>query len=198
MDKTVKNVVIGENNVVLDSECDAKIMSDMLSYIYGDKKTVSQIARNMNMHPLQVVLYLNDMVRNELLSFHDESTTLGSERYYYVQELKNNIKMKIHVNSENEKIRIASSVGNQLREVICSLEPKDTKSISFTISMIGKQDAEILIKEQKKLQKLMDEMEKNYKNSGNESDKYIMFSAVAPYKLDADDEKSDSKGKVDE
>ena len=184
-EREITSVLIGgRENVSAEDFFDGKLVSSILTYIYGDKKTVRQIARHLTVHQMRVVLCLDYMIKNNLIVCTEETLAYGIERYYFVPTHEDKIKMETKVKGKAEKIRVANELGDQLRDVIVSLSADDKKNISYTVSMIAPKDADLLVKEQKRLELMMTEMEKEDKHKEEGAEKYIMISTLAPYKLD--------------
>lgn len=188
MENMINRVMFGSKvDKDLDS-LDTKVVSDILTYLYGDKKNVHQIARRLDMHPMQIVYILECMLRQGVIAGIEEHNGAGIENYYTVADGNNNVEMQTKVSGNAQKIKIATEMGEQIRDVIISTEKGDCHYISYTVSMLTEGQAQALCSKQEKLENKMSEMEEENIDSSFEKEKYIMITTIAPYKLDEEQE----------
>lgn len=187
MEKIVKSIVI-DSNVELDvSQLDSKVVSDLLTYLYGDKKTIYQIAKYLHRHQMFATYYLECLLRGGLVTCLEEDMPSGIERFYTVSAQPTKLNMETRINKESEQIRVANEMGEQLRDVIVSLNKNDVNNISYIVSMLSDETAKDLVIDQQKLEKKMADAEKEVVDGEKNRQKYIMISMIAPYKFELDE-----------
>lgn len=169
-----------------DEEIDVKIVSNILSYIYSDRKTVKQISRKLNMHLIRTTMYLDYLVRENMISCIEEESSFGIERYFFIEKESGDVKVQTKVRGENAIIQIANEMGEKTKDIIASLNKEDKKSISYTIAMLSDEEAEQIMIAKKKLDELMSNLET--KSNETKSNRYILMSTFATYKFEDDKE----------
>lgn len=169
-----------------DEEVDMKIVSNIMSYIYSDRKTVKQISRKLNMHIIRTTMYLDYLVRENMISCIEEEGPFGAERYFFIEKESADVKVETRVRGENALIQIANEMGEKTKDIIVSLSKEDKKSISYTISMLSDEDAEEIMIAKKKLDELMNSLESKSNEIKAKSNRYILMSTFAPYKFESD------------
>lgn len=169
-------------SIMLDSEYDGKIISSIISYLYSDKKTAYQISKHLRIHQIQVIMYLEYLLKEGIINCTEENLSYGSDKFYYVSMDDSKIETKISSN-KNEICRLASEFGKKVNELIVNLKPNDINNISYTVAMVSEDDVQVLIDAQKKIEVIMSKMENKSKQDGKKVNKYIMVSLMTPYKI---------------
>lgn len=177
------NIFYNNTSIMLDSEYDGKIISGIISYLYGDKKTVCQIAKHLKIHQIQVTMYLDYLLKEEIIGYVEEKMSYGRDKYYYV--CMNDSKIETRVSSKkNEIVKLADDFGNKIKKLMISSKPTDINNISYTVAMISEEDAQVIIDAQKKIERIMCKMESDSKEKESNLEKYIMVSMMTPYRIE--------------
>lgn len=182
MSQFVETVSFGDGvGKKLDQDIDKHIVSDIMSFIYGDKKTVKQISRKLNIHFLKTTMYLDNLVREEFVKCVEEKGTIGIERFYYVESEDVNYDLYESVKEKEGLYKAASKLGNKFKEVVRSIEKEDINDVAYTVAMLTDNNAEKVLEAQRDLEKLIINLEDE--NKENEVvKKYNLMTAFAPYK----------------
>lgn len=182
MGKAIKNITLGEyKNCNDEKKYDSQIISNIIFYVYGEKRTVTQIANKINMHPIKTVLYLDYMLQENIISCIEEDRNNGIERFFFVDNEDSEISMQTRVSGEHEIIHTANKLGNQLKSMIMSMNSDHINKISTVMAFLSEEDAKKVIVAQQELINLIIRLEENSKSSKKEEKKYMLISSFAPY-----------------
>lgn len=187
MKRTVERIVLGSKVEFKQEELSTKIISDILSYLYNDKKTARQVAEHIKKHQMVAVFYLEYLMNQGIVTCVEERIGYSMERFFEVEYKQKDMNMETKVDNKSEQIRIANHMADQIRDIIIGIEKGDCNYISYTVSMISREEAGNLINEQRKLEEMMSDLEKNHDDENIERERYIMVSTMAPYKSNEND-----------
>ncbi|WP_150265613.1 hypothetical protein [Paenibacillus tepidiphilus] len=181
MEKTLK-VSLGEYVNDCNSErLDSGTLTSIISFIYGDKKTIEQIAKSLKVHKIQILHYVDYLVQTGVLGFTEEDNMGMNEKYFFVQNESTHADIKIQ--ETETQLFYAKKLAGALEDIVVSLKGEDLNYITLTTVELSHADAEAVIQEAKVLHELIEKLETNCKDAeAEDKQKYTLITAFSPTK----------------
>lgn len=182
MNATLKKVTLG--NSVIDNtgnNLQSHILTLIISYIYSEKRTLSQIANHINMHQIKVMLYLDYLLNENIIMCVEEKIGDLIEKYFYMDIQESNYDISTKVTDHNTLNVVANDMGDKLKKTLLNIETGDINKISYYIASLSEKNAKIMVDEISKLIDKMEELETL--SEDEEKQEYILLTALAPHHM---------------
>lgn len=161
---------------------DSLIISNIMTYLYGEPKSIDRIANYLKMSPVKLQIYLNYLIDSKLIeSFEEESGEVIEKKYRFCSN-KQNVDVSIKIDSNLGLLQYADEMCANLRKSILSLGSGDINELSCYIGSVPEQALKGIITN---IQHLQNEVEESEKTITKEEDakKYMLLTVFVPYKI---------------
>lgn len=172
-----KNEVNDEFGNTLDS----LTISNIMTYLYGEPKSIDRIASYLKLSPVKLQIYLNYLVDSNLIeSFEEENGEMIEKKYRFCSN-KQNVDVNIKIDSNVALLQYADEMCANLRKSILSLRGGDVNELSCYIGSVPEEALKGIISDIQRLQNEVEESEKTIDNV-NTAEKYMLLTVFVPYK----------------
>jgi len=177
----LKEEVNDSNGNVLDS-C---IISNILTYIYAEPRSINRIAQHVGISPVKLQIYMSYLEGLKLVELYEEENAEMIEKRYRICNNQQNIDLNIKVNSDIALLQYADQLCANLKSSILSLKADDVNELSC---YIGEVPENALIRTIHNIQRLQNEVEESEKTitENDKAEKYMLITVFVPYKENAE------------
>ena len=182
MDKEVILMINSETfefNEMIEFESGKQLRSDIviliLTYLYGERKTIEHISKHCNIHHLRCLHYLNCLKENAIIKDEIIQGNHGMlETYYFVDDMQ--AQAHVIVKQVDEILNYVQYFSNHLREILFNLAESDDYQVTLTFAELTEADVKHVSKMLKDLHTSMDGLE-NSENQDGDKQKLSFLSA---------------------
>lgn len=170
--------------VVNDSsgnELDSHIISNIMTYLYGEPKSSNRIAQYLQVSPVKLQIYMDYLEDINLVDSFEEVDEEMIEKKYRVSPKKQDLEVNVKLTDNLALMQYADELCMNLKNNILSLAAEDINELSYYVGEVPLNALQGTIDNIKKLQNEVEESEKNITEK-DKSEKYMLITAFIPYK----------------
>ena len=171
-------------DVVNDSsgrELDSHIISNIMTYLYGEPKSSNRIAQYMKISPVKLQIYMDYLEEMKLVESFEEADDEIIEIKYRVSPKKQDLELNVKLTDNLALMQYADELCMNLKNNIVSLNAEDINELSYYVGEVPLNALKGTIENIKKLQNEVEESEKTITEK-DKSEKYMLITAFIPYK----------------
>lgn len=162
---------------------ESNTINNILTYLYGEPKTVSNLLNNLKLSPVKLQIYLNYLIETDIVELYEEENKEVIEKIYRLKPTKQNLDINVRINDDIALMNYADELSTTLRKSILTLKSGDLNDVSCYIGSVPQNILNNTIESIHKLQRDVEESEKAI-NEDVKFEKYMLITAFVPYKED--------------
>lgn len=164
----------------LGNKLDSLIIGNIMTYLYGEPKSLAQIANYLNLSPVKLQIYLSYLIESGFIELFEQEKGEVIEKRYRFCKNKQNVDVNIKVDNKITLIQYADEMCANLRNSILSLEENDMSELSCYIGSVPEKALKGIINNIQSLQSEVEESEKEIVKGVN-GKKYMLLTVFVPY-----------------
>lgn len=154
------------------------IITDIISYTYGENRTVEQIAKYLNLHIIKTQYYLDYMVKEGVLEESIQPVVDGIINKTY-RLIHKQTEANIKIDSEKQLILESKQFGSLVERMISSMRGDKLYTTQATGAMLNEEYAVLIQKKIQELHNLQERFEKESFESGKPVKQYNLVSVYS-------------------